>query len=549
VATSWLRTLGTSLLDTGAAPDLDEDERTVRRAFAGGSLAVAGLAPVWVTLYAVHGEVVAALIPGTFCVVTFLSFAAVQRWGGWRWLRLSQTVMIFVLPFALMLTLGGYVLGSAVMVWAVIAPLGALWGGTAREAVAWVAAFLGAAVVSGVVQPWLRTDNSLPEWLRTAFFVLNLGIFMSVVVWLLFYFTLQKQRVLDVMRRARELEAAYLQEEVTVRQNEKLATLGRLSAGLAHELNNPTAAVQRAAGQLAETWRRDRVTTALGDLGADTDERVLVEEYLGRLAASLDHPPVLDPIERSDLEESMTLLLEDIGVADAWDQAPRLVSQGLTPADVERLGARLPPDLLARTLSALASSYDEGSLLRTLEEGSARIVGLVGALRTYSNLDRAPLQRTDLHEGLDSTLAVLRGRLHEGIAVTRRYDPDLPQVEGYPGQLNQVWTNLLDNAIDAVGPRGTVEITTRRRGPDRVVVEVTDDGPGIPPDLLPHVFDPFVTTKPPGQGTGLGLNIAHGIITGKHGGDLTVTSEPGRTRFTVCLPVHGVVDDVVVPPR
>ncbi len=177
--------------------------------------------------------------------------------------------MIFVLPFALMLSLGGYVLGSAVMAWAVIAPLGALWGGTAREAVIRVFAFLAAAVVSGLVEPLLRTSNGLPEWLRTAFFVLNLGIFMSVVVWLLYYFTLQKQRVLDVMRRARELESAYLQEEVTVRQNEKLATLGRLSAGLAHELNNPTAAVQRAARQLAEAWRRDRISAALAGLGLD----------------------------------------------------------------------------------------------------------------------------------------------------------------------------------------------------------------------------------------------------------------------------------------
>ncbi len=130
----------------------------------------------------------------------------------------------------------------------------------------------------------------------------------------------------------------------------------------------------------------------------------------------------------------------------------------------------------------------------------------------------------------------------------RHYDPTLPRVEAYPGQLNQVWTNLLDNALDAIGDRGTIEVTTRAEGADRVVVEVTDDGPGIPPDLLPQVFDPFVTTKPPGHGTGLGLNIAHGIVTGKHGGDLTVTSEPGRTTFTVGLPVHGVPDDAAPRP-
>ena len=535
----WIRRQGSALLDAGAAEVGDEDERTVRRAFAAGSLCVAGLAPLWGSIYIVHGEVAAGLVPSLYSVVTLASFAALRHWGGWAWFRLSQTVLIFVLPFALMLTLGGYVLGSAVMIWAIIAPLGALWGGMSREALFWVGAFLLAAVLSGLAQPFLRTTNDLPVWLRTAFFVLNVGIFMSVVVWLLDYFILQKQRVLDLMRRTRELESAYLQQEVSIRQSEKLATLGRLSAGLAHELNNPTAAVQRAAGHLAATWERDYVPGVLGRTGLENDEREVVQTYVRRLTESLDHPPLLDPLERSDREQAVTRVLEGAGVDHPWKHAPYLVGQGMTPADVEHLRDRLRPAVLAHTVAALATLHEQASLLKSLEEGSRRIVDLVGALRTYSNLDRAPRQSTDLHEGLESTLAMLHSRLRDGIEVTHRYARDLPRVEAYPGELNQVWTNILDNAVDAMDGHGSIEIVTRRRNSEHVVVDITDTGPGIPPDLLPNVFDPFVTSKPPGQGTGLGLNIAHGIVTGKHGGEITVTSEPGHTTFSVCLPVHG----------
>jgi signal transduction histidine kinase len=539
VSDGWLRRQGSALLDAGAVGVKDEDERTVRRAFAAGSLCVAVLAPLWGGLYMLNGEVTAGLIPSLYCIVTFASFAALRRRGGWAWFRLSQTALMFALPLALMLTLGGYVLGSAVVIWAIIAPLGALWGGMSREAFFWVGAFLLAAVLSGLAQPFLRTTNNLPEWLRTAFFVLNVGIFMSVVVWLLDYFILQKQRVLDVMRRTRELESAYLQQEVSIRQSEKLATLGRLSAGLAHELNNPTAAVQRAAGQLAATWERDHVAGVLDRAGLEGGEREVVQEYVRRLMDSLDNPPLLDPLERSDEEGAVTTVLEGAGVQHPWKHAPRLVGQGMTAVDVERLRDHLPPDALADTVAALARVHEQASLLKSLEEGSRRIVELVGALHTYSNLDRAPRQSTDLHEGLESTLAMLHSRLRDGIEVTRRYSRDLPRVEAYPGDLNQVWTNILDNAIDAVDGNGRIEIVTRREDPEHVAVDIIDTGPGIRPDLLPNVFDPFVTTKPPGQGTGLGLNVAHGIVTGRHGGEITATSEPGRTTFSVRLPVDG----------
>lgn len=533
----WLSRQLLTIVSLGVSDECDDAMRTKRRVFAGASLFVGVAGPLWGAMYIAFGELGPGLIPTIYSAITLVSFVALWRRGGWQWFRVSQLVLIFVLPFALMLSLGGYVLGSVVMIWAVLAPLGSLWGGRSREAGFWVAAFLSGAVFCGVVNPYLRDSNDLPEALRTALFVMNVTFVTGVMFLLLDFFVRQKDTVIAVMRRNRELESAYLAQEITLRQNDKLATLGKLSAGMAHELNNPTAAAQQATRQLSSILRDSRLVDAeIAGLDLVESERQAVDRYAARISERTHRPDFLDPLDRSDRESELGDRLEDAGVDDAWEIAPSLVNLGLSVGDVDGLADQLRADRLAEAVTILAAQHKRASLLGSLDESTGRIIEIVKALGAYTYLDQAPRQLIDIHDGLDSTLVMLQNRLKTGIEVHRSYAEGLPQIEAYGSELNQVWTNILDNAIDAMDARGMIEIVTRRSG-DHVIVELTDTGPGVPADMAGQIFDPFVTTKAPGEGTGLGLNISHNIVTQKHGGEISLSSEAGRTTFTVSLPV------------
>jgi signal transduction histidine kinase len=339
-------------------------------------------------------------------------------------------------------------------------------------------------------------------------------------------------------KHLRDLEQAYLKQEVALRQNEKLATLGRLSAGLAHELNNPAAAAGRAAAQArAELERHHRFELGLIEAGLGPATLVRLRELGARALTREVSPETLDAITRSDREAAAEDWLAERGVPEAWSLAPALVAVGCREEELAAVAASFPGSHLAPVLGWLASLAASAQALEELAEATGRISAIVKALKGYVYLDRAPVQDVDLHEGLDDTLMMLRGRLRDGVRVRRDYAPDLPRIEAYGGELNQVWTNLIDNAITAMGGRGELGIATRSEG-DWVVVEISDNGPGIPPDVLENVFDPFFTTKAPGEGTGLGLSISHGIIVDHHKGRIGVTSRPGETRFTVRLPVR-----------
>ncbi len=320
--------------------------------------------------------------------------------------------------------------------------------------------------------------------------------------------------------------------EVLLREREKLAALGKLSAGLAHELNNPAAAVRRAADHLAAALvAQDARALRLG-AAVLSPEQIAVLEAARRTAST--PPQVLDAMTRSDREDELAFFLEEQGLADAWDMAPSLVSAGLALADVEAVAAVLPTEAVADGIGWVAGGLAVSGLVDEVRRGAERISILVQAVKDYSFMDRGPLQEVDVREGLESTLSILQHKLGN-VDIVRDYDPGLPRIAGHGSELNQVWTNLIDNAIDAMAGQGQLSLRATRTG-DGVEVEIADNGSGVPLEVQEGIFQPFFTTKRMGDGTGLGLDIAYRIVVNRHGGTIRLASQPGDTRFVVRLP-------------
>jgi signal transduction histidine kinase len=338
-----------------------------------------------------------------------------------------------------------------------------------------------------------------------------------------------------VLERWRNTESNY-------RQSEKMVQLGKLSAGLAHELNNPSAAVKRGAeqleiamGQVGETY------TQLNGLELTTDQKEFADQLEKEAVAQASQPSLLDALARSDREYELEEWLEDQGVEDAWEMAPVLVDIAFSEEDLSRMVAELDGQQFQIVLKWLIATYTVYHLFAELKQGAERISGIVKALKTYSYLDQAPVQAVDINKGLDDTLLILSYKLKMGPSVVLSYDNELPIIQGYGSELNQVWTNIIDNAIDALAEQppgeGIINIRTKHDG-DWVIVDIEDNGDGIPEEIQPKLFDPFFTTKAPGAGTGLGLDISYGIVVHKHRGNIRVESEAGRTLFQVCLPLN-----------
>jgi signal transduction histidine kinase len=324
--------------------------------------------------------------------------------------------------------------------------------------------------------------------------------------------------------------------EALTGQREKLIALGALSAGLAHELNNPAAAEARAAEALSGRLQEGRQAMiklapqlVKGELHNLLD---LLNEAIERAGAA----PSLSTLEAGDLEDALAARLQGAGVEEAWELAPALASAGIEEAWVDRVVACTGP-AAPYALRWLSATLEVESLVGEIRSSAARISELVGAMKDYSHLDKAPLEEIDVHDGLESTLIIFVHKLKQGVKVVRDYDRSLPKVLARGGELNQVWTNIIDNAIDAMGGKGTLTIrTTRDR--DSVLVEIGDTGPGIPAELQRRIFEPFFTTKDVGEGTGLGLDISYRIVVRRHHGDIRVESKPGDTRFRVWIPFH-----------
>lgn len=326
----------------------------------------------------------------------------------------------------------------------------------------------------------------------------------------------------------------------TINQRERLLALGSLSAGLTHELNNPAAAAVRATSSL-----RDRVAHMrhkLGVIAAGPYHREALKTLIDiqeSTAERVAKAPSLSPLEASDREDALSDWLDDHGIEGGWQIAPTFVQAGLDIDWLERVAAAVDPEMLPGAVGWLNYTVETELLMREIEDSTTRVSNLVNAAKQYSQLDRAPYQVCDVHELLDSTLLMLSGKIGSGIKVVKEYDRTLPRIPTYPGELNQVWTNIIDNAVSAMngaGGEGTLTVRTALER-EQLLVEFRDTGPGVPEEIRGRIFDPFFTTKPVGEGTGLGLDISWRIVVNKHHGHLEVHSVPGDTRFRVFLPL------------
>ena len=324
-----------------------------------------------------------------------------------------------------------------------------------------------------------------------------------------------------------------------VGERERLLALGALSAGLTHELNNPAAAAVRATSVL-----RDRVAGMRHKLALIADGRLdgrelarLVELQEAAVKRAASAPKDRSAIQISDAEDELGDWLDGHGLVAPWDVAATLVAGGIDVEWMHEVKNAVDKADFEAAVRWITYTVETELLMGEIEDATSRVSSLVGAAKQYSQLDRAPHQVVDVHSLLHATLMMLKGKIPPGVQLVKHWDKSLPPIPAYAAELNQVWTNLIDNALSAMDGHGTLSITTVRDG-DYVCVEIGDTGPGIPPDVRPRIFEPFFTTKPVGEGTGLGLDISYRIVVNKHHGDIRVLTEPGNTRFRVLLPVE-----------
>jgi signal transduction histidine kinase len=343
------------------------------------------------------------------------------------------------------------------------------------------------------------------------------------------------QKMPELTHRLVGLMADRIRETTRIeQQRDRLASLGKLSAGLAHELNNPASAAKRAAGQLRDALKRIKnASHELGRRELTPTQKSEIESLEASLVRTDEAPP--DALAISDLEGQIDSLLRSHGQNDLWQLAADLAHKNIKPQALESLFATLDATTARAALVRIAAWLEVTSLLHEIESGTSRISDLVRAIKEYTYMDQTPLQNVDIVKSLETTLTILNHKLKHGIAVKRDYDGVPLLVNSFGSELNQVWTNLIDNAIGAMGGKGELRVRTYRQD-DCVVVEIADNGPGIAPDVKQHIFEPFFTTKGVGEGTGLGLDTVQRIVK-KHRGNVEVTSKPGDTRFQVWLPL------------
>ncbi|MGD8322547.1 MAG: ATP-binding protein [Gemmatimonadota bacterium] len=498
---------------------------------------------IWSVLYAaIFGPGPVMALPLLFVVVVggALAVSAIKR--DHHPLIYAQIACITWIPALIQWTIGSTAASGLVIAWSFLGPIGALVFLSFRQALAWMGVFVFIVLVSTLFQPaLLGAPLPVGPGYQSAFFAMNVGAAAIVVFIAAAWFVKTIQRELSLRLAANQALAEshrqLMASQQVLVQSEKMAALGRVSAGMAHELNNPVAAVQRGASQLREALAElGRASYSLGltHLQAGQIERIneLEDEAENRIRSPVD----LDALERMDREATIQDWLDANGLAAVGVHAAALADLGIDTDALGELHDLFGREALGSVLERLVWWQTALFLITEIAHGSGRITGIVRALKSYTYLGQGAVQAVDLNEGLNDTLVMLNSILQRGIAVTPDLDASLPPVSVHGAELNQVWTNLITNAVDAMGGQGELTVRSRRQGGE-AVIQVIDSGPGIPPEVRDRLFDPFVTTKPVGHGTGLGLSISRNIVVQQHGGTIDVQSEPGRTCFEVRLPL------------
>lgn len=547
----WFR----RLTDSGHADGDSIQLRRQKSIFTGASFLKASMCPLWCTMFIVAGTVTAGLIPLVYATFTGLSIAALAKNKNIERFRVRQTWFIFLAPFGVTIAVGGLHASSAVILWSFLAPLIALLFHGPELAKRWLLGFFVLVVASFLIEVLvLLPVVEISPLMLNVFAAMNVSVVTLIVFTAVLYYAslLDEERAVqeelnrELVAKHTELDEKNQQlakqkqrisaSQTALVQNEKMAALGRLSAGMAHELNNPASAAQRGANHLEQAVSRMRdVCFSLGRAELSEVQTSKLIELEKKARESVRMPAEQDPIDRMDSEAALQGWLNNAGIDSELDSST-LVDIGFTKTELDELLELYGAATLEQVLTRVVQWYVITSLLGEIGHGSNRIIGIVKALKSYSHLDQGSTQSIRLDEGLNNTLVMLHSVLKQGINVVRDYDADLPCISAHGGELNQVWTNLIDNAVQAMEGKGELTVRTLRDADD-AVVQIIDNGPGIPDEILERVFDPFVTTKAVGAGTGLGLNISHNIVVKKHAGSIHVDSKPGRTCFEVRLPI------------
>ncbi|MCH8013103.1 MAG: GHKL domain-containing protein [Candidatus Marinimicrobia bacterium] len=492
---------------------------------------------IWTAMYYfVFGWGLTSLLPASFSIIVGGALFVSHISKNHRYAIYAQIICIIYIPTFIQWSIGGVFDSGIVLVWAFLGPMVALMFFSVRQSIFWFLLFITNLVITLFFNDYFASfGETVSENTKLFFFIMNLGFASTIVFIFANYYV---NAVVREQKKVSKLLEANLQQEIVLRQSEKLATLGKLSAGVAHELNNPAAATQRGVEQLHDTiMKLEQAGFKLGQLNLSTLQLKALESHAQRIYQRAKQPIYLDPLTSTDREHEIEKWLKDKGVKDAWEFAPNLVNIGYNIQELSELAENFTGEKFPTIVALISNMYASRNLLEEIGQGTGQIIEIVKALKSYSYLDQGPIQSIDVHEGLNDTLVMLRSKLKAGVQVRREYAEDLPRIEAFGSELNQVWTNIIDNAVDAMEGQGEIILKTYRKDP-WVIIEFKDTGPGIPEEIQSKIFDPFFTTKSPGEGTGLGLNISHNIIVQKHKGEIAVYSKPGETCFEVKLPLN-----------